>query len=737
MKKKVLLSFPALMLAICFWATPMETVAQGYDRLEGEWARDLCVAVKYVRKYIGDGFVDEPRYGYVNRQRKVVIPCVYTHADSFSEKYGVAYVAKKHSLGIINTKGVAVIPLSPTNTDISTTGEIDQRGFIEVTNEYDKKACFTTEGKKLMDYGSYDDWRVKYIKEPYVMFFKERKGVRYFSVYTIKGKVIIPFTASVKSYNHPYSTGYVEVNEKDGYVRLESDILEIGTGKMLHENVEVIGNFMKKDGKYYLFGKGGKIVDGFVFDSVLSVEDDFAVVSKDGKNMFFNFKTKNIDDDYDEIIPIGRHSFIKHDKKLNKWIIPYTDDDNNHQIDTVNNIEIVNNLIVSEKHTYWNSAFDGLSLCSCQVTRKHQQFGDIAFIYDIEPVIDYGEKHDRILQFKPKRYATLSFFDYDSIIDVIETKKYQNETDYNFVVLGKDKKYYICDHLGFKVREYTGPDPKTKKFHCSKNNTDYSYYAVSHRLCDNRTGKECKWDGIEPLINNGECEYTIVKAIDVVKTPVKRKAQDGRIYVDTSISHIGKVRLVPFVEILENEKAYLKYAELKFNWDPQTDVSLNVAVNAPIKIGNENGFIMSKSHRLAPGSTAIVADYALVCPKKGYVIPFIRSEIKDVIFVGEEMLGVVYGDKSLFSLKKGYGLVNTKGQTVVKSKYDVIGNFVKVDGEYMALVSYDGKKGYINLNGEEVIPCKYDELSEFKNGVATATRKGKTIQINTKNKKVK
>ncbi len=742
--KKRLTFLAGVMLAIGFWATPKEASAQ-YDSQQGEWSCGLRPVVKYAKHFEGESYAqylaNTDKWGYINKQGKVVIPLIYAWADSFSEKYGVAAVGKgkNKGVGVINTKGVAVVPIIPEHTGISPTDEINKKGFIEVYNRKEKSACYSTEGKKFLDFGSYDDWRVRGIEEPYAMFFKERNGVRYFAVYTIKGKIIIPFTASEKPYNNSSNRDRVEVNEKEGYVILASDILEIGTGKLLHENVGFKGNgtFIEKGGKYYLLGKGAKIVDGFVFDDILSVEDENATVSKDGKTMFFNIKTRSFSEDYDEIITVGSGKFIKHDKKLNKWIIPYTDDDNKQQIDTVNNIEIVNSLFVSEKHTYWKSNYYGLALCGNQVTRKHQQFGDIAVVYDIKPVMHNGMKHNRVLQHKAKSYSQLFFFDFDSIIDVIESRN-NDRVDYQFVVLGKGKKYYLCgENMGI-IKEFTGAEIPLKRFHCNQNNTDYTYYSISNRLIDNRTGKEFKLGNkrISPIANNGNCDHILLYSVDEEKRQEKRQANNGTTYIETIITHIYKIRLVPLAELVKNENAYAKYPESIIRVDPQLHVSIDFS-NTPIEIGNGIGYIMSKTHKYTPTSTSTVSDYAFVSAEKGFIIPLINKEIKDVIIVGGDTLGVIYGDKSLFSFKKGYGLVDTKGQVVVKTKYDSIGKFEIVNGEYWALVTDDDKKGYINIAGEEVIPCKYDELSEFKNGVATATKKGKTFQIDTKNNKVK
>lgn len=79
-----------------------------------------------------------------------------------------------------------------------------------------------------------------------------------------------------------------------------------------------------------------------------------------------------------------------------------------------------------------------------------------------------------------------------------------------------------------------------------------------------------------------------------------------------------------------------------------------------------------------------------------------------------------------------YGLVNRKGEIVVKAVYDQIGKFS--DG--LASVRKNSKCGFVNQEGKWVVPLKYAHAGDFSDGLAPVSNAKGTFYINTEGKRV-
>ncbi len=89
---------------------------------------------------------------------------------------------------------------------------------------------------------------------------------------------------------------------------------------------------------------------------------------------------------------------------------------------------------------------------------------------------------------------------------------------------------------------------------------------------------------------------------------------------------------------------------------------------------------------------------------------------------GKQSIDFIYDDADDFDkyglarvkIKTGFGLINTKGETVLKPDYANIGDF----SEGKAVIDANGKYGYVDTNGQIVIAAKFDMAFEFNEGMA-------------------
>lgn len=63
-----------------------------------------------------------------------------------------------------------------------------------------------------------------------------------------------------------------------------------------------------------------------------------------------------------------------------------------------------------------------------------------------------------------------------------------------------------------------------------------------------------------------------------------------------------------------------------------------------------------------------------------------------------------------------WGYINSKGQIVLKTKYDSASDF---QGNGLAIVMVKDDYGIINISGQYVVKPKYFNVSEFADGLAT------------------
>ncbi len=725
MKKTfILLSF--LILAFGFFATPQKASAQAFDEVAGQLRDGLCPVRKF---YVTQGRVSWGyyKYGYANENDKVVIPLIY---DGVSNFYGgIAAVQKGDYWGVVNTKGQVIVPIKYQNVGIHD-GVPNNRqplGYIQLVNTSGKFAIANTSGKIFLNFGTFDDYESDDCRGEYLVATKKRNNELLFAIYSYKGKAITPFIPYPKEYSYRYfevdeANGYVKANRSDGYSTY--DIID-ATGKIAQTNVSFSGPFVKtRWGRYYPLGKGGQKIEGLEFDTAYKATDEYYTVVMNGKKAILEMKTLTISEQYDDAMDKG----ILHDKLLNKWIVPYVEVRNNQPYDSKDTVDWVKihkchyDLYITPKKTYTPNILNGLIVSDFQVEGIHQEFkGNV--VYDLSETSKFG---DRIVIYN----NYLLPFDFDSIIE--ET------SDGRLLVKGNDGKYYTCNSDMKDKRTYVPPKPPvTETIHCNLNNTDYIYYPELHKIRDSRTNQEYSFLKNRHLLlmHDGCCDHVMTYRRDQTKETKTVKDKDGRTHTETIVKDYELFRIVPFPEYLKNSN-YTPYPEARLRWYSKLDIKTTYDPT-PVKIGDGIGYKLIKTCKTSDYYDADTTQDNAIISERGTVIPFVQYRIVEVVCAGSDTVAVVYNPKKEMFKPEGYGLVNTKGQIRVKSKYEQIGHFQLVEGMYLAPVTEDGKKGYIDIKGDEVIPCKYDELSEFKNGVATATKGKKTFQIDTKNKKVK
>ncbi len=729
MKKTfILLSF--LILAFGFFATPQKASAQAFDEVAGQLRDGLCPVRKF---YVTQGRVSWGyyKYGYANENDKVVIPLIYDDASNFFG--GIAAVQKGDNWGVINTKGQVIVPIKYKHVGLQN-GVANNRqplGFIELVNASGKTAIATTSGKIFLNFGTFDDYENDDCEGDYMVVTKKRNNESLFAIYSYKGKAITPFISYPIGYRYRFfeideANGYVKANRSDGYSTY--DIID-ATGKIAQTNVSFSGPFVKtRWGRYYPLGKGGQKIEGLEFDTAYKATDEYYAVVMNGKKAILEMKTLTISEQYDDAKDRG----ILHDKQLNKWIVPYVEVKNNKSYDRKDTVDWIRihkcdyDLYITPKRTYTTNSLNGLVVSDFQVKGIHQVFGKNV-VYDLSETSKYG---DRIVIYNKE----LLPFDFDSII--------KKTSDGRLLVKGDDGIYYTCNSEMDNVETYVPPKPPvTETIHCNLNNTDYIYYPELHKIRDSRTQKEYKFNkrAQQLIIHDGICDHVMTYRKDQTTETKTVKDKDGRTHTETIVKDFELFRIIPFPEYLKNNgnrDFYRNYPEARLRWYSKLDIK-TTCDSTPVKIGDGIGYKLIKTCKTSDYYDADTTQDNAIINERGTVIPFVQYRIVDVACTESDTVAVVYNPKKELFKPEGYGLVNTRGLIRVKSKYENIGKFQWVEGMFLAPVTEDGKKGYIDIKGKEVIPCKYDELSEFKNGVATATKGKKTFQIDTKNKKVK
>lgn len=143
----------------------------------------------------------------------------------------------------------------------------------------------------------------------------------------------------------------------------------------------------------------------------------------------------------------------------------------------------------------------------------------------------------------------------------------------------------------------------------------------------------------------------------------------------------------------------------QFDWAHRFDENLG-----RVKINNKHVLINKKGEVITPNTIEDINWYKQ--SYEPYNFPFERKT-------------KVYHFK-----KEGkIGLINTKGEIIVKAIYDEIGDF----NEALAYVKKDGLYGYIDEKGTLVIPLKYGNAGWFSEGLAPVVYNNKWGYINREN----
>lgn len=94
-----------------------------------------------------------------------------------------------------------------------------------------------------------------------------------------------------------------------------------------------------------------------------------------------------------------------------------------------------------------------------------------------------------------------------------------------------------------------------------------------------------------------------------------------------------------------------------------------------------------------------------------------------------DQIGSFYDGYSSVSKNGLFGLINTKGEEIIKPKYKYLDLYIMND----LLLAYDGEHyGYINEKDEVIIPFKYSVATTFTSSITNVVYEGKKQVINTK-----
>lgn len=96
--------------------------------------------------------VKNKKQGFVNRKGQTVIPFEYDYSSFVRYFYepGIAVLLKNKKFGVINTKNEVIIPFVYSKIDF------ERRNDFVIAWQQEKWACFSTEGKQLSDFNTYE-----------------------------------------------------------------------------------------------------------------------------------------------------------------------------------------------------------------------------------------------------------------------------------------------------------------------------------------------------------------------------------------------------------------------------------------------------------------------------------------------------------------------------------------------------------------------------------------------------
>ena len=272
-------------------------LAAGYELPRGVEFADQCIYTDIDNEHILWLVKSEGRYGFVNDHGNIVIPLIFSDANSFY--HGMAAVRLDDKWGLIDTSGKLIIPNDYDSISLphdglvraSIGGEDSRYGFLNLNNET----------VIPFDYHYAEDFR-----EGFAVVVKNGKQ----GVIDKQNNIVIPMA----EYDYILNTDSDEPETKDWQFRLGTydppRVLILNSqGEQVFPTYQITGFFknglinVKKNGKWGFVDGNNQTKIDFVYDEALSFYNhDRALVFQDGKRGFINPKGEVITPiEYDSI----------------------------------------------------------------------------------------------------------------------------------------------------------------------------------------------------------------------------------------------------------------------------------------------------------------------------------------------------------------------------------------------------------------------------------------------------
>ena len=218
------------------------------------------------------------KYGYIDKDGKMVISASYDYASEFSE--GVARVGKKGKYGFIDEKGKIVAPIKYVATSNFNYG-------LAVVKAADNKFFFIKKNGEPFNENVYLD--AKSFSEGLAAV--QDQFYKYGFINT-KGELVINNEYSVVSW---FKEGFAAVGKLEGGKTLYTYINTAGE-KLTDFEFEDAKDFkdgvgrVRKNGKYALIDKFGSLLTSYEFEyiSEFNEEDGMALAKKNGMDIYLN-----------------------------------------------------------------------------------------------------------------------------------------------------------------------------------------------------------------------------------------------------------------------------------------------------------------------------------------------------------------------------------------------------------------------------------------------------------------
>ncbi|WP_019518684.1 WG repeat-containing protein [Faucicola boevrei] len=242
---------------------------------------------------------DDVRYGFVNRQGKLVIPAIFEEANPFSE--GLALVYKKDQPMFIDKTGKVAIAL----TDFDEVHDFSEGYAVSKKDGkwgyLDKKGNFAIEP-------TYDD--AYGFSEGLALVLKDGK----YGFINPKNQTVIPFEYDETSHFF-YEDGliYAKKGEKYGIINKKNQVIlpfdyDYVDEELFYEDLVLVAKIQGVDDmgepkyKYGFANRKGKIVIPLKYDSISNFADGYATIIKengdDYQEIFIDTKGNVINQDY-------------------------------------------------------------------------------------------------------------------------------------------------------------------------------------------------------------------------------------------------------------------------------------------------------------------------------------------------------------------------------------------------------------------------------------------------------